>query len=50
MGDGLKIINSHISLIISVEGDGGKKVTNMLGQAVCRDETISKLNHYQLKN
>jgi len=31
------------------KGDGGKKVTNMIGHAVCRGENIPKLNHYQLK-
>jgi len=30
-------------------GDGGKKVTNMIGHAVCRGENIPKLNNYQLK-
>jgi len=33
----------------SEKGDGGKKVTNMIGHAVCRGENIPKLNHYQLK-
>jgi hypothetical protein len=27
---------------------GGKKVNNLLGQAVCKGETTSKLNHHPL--
>jgi hypothetical protein len=34
----------------NTKGDGGKKVTNLLGQAVSSGKTISKLNHSQLKN